>query len=155
VRKAGDDDIAERKRLHNQLERHAATHDIDGYYNANHKFHSRVQALADNRWLDRVTGDLRKFVRLWRGRQLALPGRIDASINEHRVLIDAIEQRDAVRAERAMHDHLMAQLAALKALQQLEARSAARTPLHTKRAAQPPLHTKRAAQPRGAGRRAG
>jgi DNA-binding GntR family transcriptional regulator len=39
-----------------------------------------------------------------------------ASINEHRVLIDAFEQRDAVRAERVMHDHLMAQLVALKAL---------------------------------------
>ena len=37
------------------------------------------------------------------------------------MLIDAIEQRDAVRAERAMHDHLMAQLAALKALQRREA----------------------------------
>jgi DNA-binding GntR family transcriptional regulator len=86
-----------------------------------------VQALADNRWLDRVTGDLRKFVRLWRGRQLALPGRIDASINEHRVLIDAIEQRDAVRAERAMHDHLMAQLVALKALQRQESRKGARS----------------------------
>jgi DNA-binding GntR family transcriptional regulator len=124
VRRASDDDVAELRRLHNQLERHAAAHHIDGYYNANHAFHSRVQALADNRWLDRVTGDLRKFVRLWRGRQLALPGRIDASINEHRVLIDAIEQRDAVRAERAMHDHLMAQLVALKALQALESRKA-------------------------------
>ena len=50
------------------------------------------------------------FLRLLRGRQLNLPGRIDASINEHRVLIDAIAQRDAARAERAMHDHLMAQL---------------------------------------------
>jgi len=127
VCRASDDDIAELRRLHNQLERHAAAHHIDGYYNANHAFHSRVQALADNRWLDRVTGDLRKFVRLWRGRQLALPGRIDASINEHRVLIDAIEQRDAVRAERAMHDHLMAQLAALKALQALESRKGARS----------------------------
>ena len=127
VRRASDDDIAELRRLHNQLERHAAAHHVDGYYNANHAFHSRVQALADNRWLDRVTGDLRKFVRLWRGRQLALPGRIDASINEHRVLIDAIEQRDAVRAERAMHDHLMAQLVALKALQRQESRKGARS----------------------------
>ena len=76
----------------------------------------RVQALAANRWLDRATGDLRKFLRLLRGRQLNCPGRIDASINEHRVLIDAFEQRDAARAERAMHDHLMAQLGALKAL---------------------------------------
>ena len=128
VRRAGDDDIAELARLHAQLERHAAAHHVDGYYAANHAFHSKVQALAANRWLDRVTGDLRKFVRLWRGRQLALPGRIDASINEHRVLIDAIEQRDAVRAERAMHDHLMAQLAALKALQRLEARRGKRSP---------------------------
>jgi DNA-binding GntR family transcriptional regulator len=45
------------------------------------------------------------------------------SINEHRVLIDAFEQRDAARAERAMHDHLMAQLQALKQLRALETRS--------------------------------
>ena len=84
-----------------------------------------MQKLADNRWLDRVTGDLRRFMRLMRGRQLALPGRILASINEHRVLIDAFEQRDAARTERAMHDHLMAQLVALKKLRRSRARSAA------------------------------
>ena len=75
-----------------------------------------MQALADNRWLDRATNELRKFLRLLRGRQLNWPGRIADSINEHRVLIAAIEQRDAARAERLMHDHLMAQLVALKAL---------------------------------------
>jgi DNA-binding GntR family transcriptional regulator len=122
VEKANDDDLRALRRLHDDLERHAAAHDIDGYYRANHVFHSRVQQLAANRWLDRATGDLRKFLRLMRGQQLALPGRIDASINEHRVLIDAFEQRDAERAERAMHDHLMAQLVALKKLRQLPAK---------------------------------
>jgi DNA-binding GntR family transcriptional regulator len=116
VRKASDADIRSLQQLHAKLERHAAAHNVDGYYQANHEFHSKVQALADNRWLDRATGDLRRFVRLLRGRQLNWPGRIDASINEHRVLLDAIVQRDAARAERVMHDHLMAQLAALKAL---------------------------------------
>ena len=116
VRHAQDDDVAELQRLHQQLERHAAQRDLDGYYRANHAFHSHVQALAGNRWLDRATGDLRRFVRLLRGRQLHWPGRIEASINEHRVLLDAIVQRDAARAERVMHDHLLAQLAALKAL---------------------------------------
>ena len=82
-----------------------------------------MQALADNRWLDRSTGDLRKFLRLLRGRQLNLPGRIDVSIAEHRELIAAFEQRDAARAEQAMHDHLMAQLHALKQLRELETRS--------------------------------
>jgi DNA-binding GntR family transcriptional regulator len=37
--------------------------------------------------------------------------------------MDAFEQRDAARAERAMHDHLMAQLAALKKLRRAQARS--------------------------------
>jgi DNA-binding GntR family transcriptional regulator len=116
VRRASDADIRRLKQLHEKLEKHAAAHNIDGYYQANHEFHSTVQALAGNRWLDRATGDLRRFVRLLRGRQLNWPGRIEASINEHRVLLDAIVQRDAARAERVMHDHLMAQLAALKAL---------------------------------------
>ncbi len=120
VRKAGEADIRHLQQLHAQLERHAAANDIEAYYRANHEFHSAVQALAGNRWLDRATSDLRRFVRLLRGRQLHWPGRIEASINEHRVLLDAIVQRDAARAERVMHDHLLAQLAALKALRQHE-----------------------------------
>jgi DNA-binding GntR family transcriptional regulator len=116
VRKATPAAIARLRQLHEALEHHAAAHDIDGYYRANHDFHSTVQALADNRWLDRATNELRKFLRLLRGRQLNWPGRIEDSINEHRVLMAAFEQRDAARAERLMHDHLMAQLTALKAL---------------------------------------
>ncbi len=113
-------DLRELQRMHDELERAAAAHDVDGYYKANHVFHSFVQRVANNRWLDRVTADLRKFVRMLRGRQLVFPGRIDASINEHRVLIAAMLARDGVGAERAMHDHLLAQLAALKALRTLE-----------------------------------
>jgi len=120
VRKATPADVKVLRRLHDVLERHAAAKNVDGYYRANHDFHSKVQALADNRWLDRATNDLRRFLRMLRGRQLNLPGRIEESINEHRVLIAAIEQRDAARAERLMHDHLMAQLAALKALRAQE-----------------------------------
>ena len=116
VRKATPADVKALRKLHEVLERHAAAQNIDGYYRANHDFHSKVQALADNRWLDRATNDLRRFLRLLRGRQLNWPGRMDASINEHRVLMVAVEQGDAARAERVMHDHLMAQLAALKAL---------------------------------------
>ena len=112
--KASDDDLRTLQRLHAELEHHAGAQDLDGYFRANHDFHSFVQGAGANRWLDRVTGDLRRFVRLMRGRQLALPGRIDMSIGEHRELLDAFMARDAARAERAMHDHLMAQLVALK-----------------------------------------
>jgi DNA-binding GntR family transcriptional regulator len=126
--RATDAELLELQRLHDELEHQAAAQDTNGYYRANHVFHSRVQALAANRWLDRATGDLRRFMRLLRGRQLNLPGRIERSINEHRVLIDALRQRDAARAERAMHDHLIAQLQALLALRALEAQTSLTSP---------------------------
>jgi DNA-binding GntR family transcriptional regulator len=116
AKKATAADLKQLRRLHDVLEKHAAAQNVDGYYRANHDFHTRVQALADNRWLDRATGDLRRFLRLLRGRQLNWPGRIDESIREHRALMAALERGDAARAERLMHDHLIAQLAALKAL---------------------------------------
>ena len=74
---------------------------IDGVINGRKR--KLVSTAARNGYfftLDRVTGDLRRFIRLMRGRQLALPGRIEASLNEHRVLMDAFVQRDAPRAER-------------------------------------------------------
>ena len=121
VRKASPDDIKALRQLHAALEKHAANHDIDGYYRANHEFHSKVQALADNRWLDRATNDLRRFLRLLRGRQLNLARAASKRPSTSTVCCwDAIEQRDAARAERVMHDHLMAQLTALKALRAIE-----------------------------------
>ena len=114
--KAKPADLKQLRRLHDALEKHAAAGHVDGYYRANHAFHSKVQALAANRWLDRATNDLRRFVRLLRGRQLNWPGRIEQSIGEHRALLAAIEDKEPARAEKLMHDHLMAQLAALKAL---------------------------------------
>jgi DNA-binding GntR family transcriptional regulator len=133
VEHASEDDLHRLKRLHDELEHHAAAQDLDGYYRVNHDFHSLVQQMAGNRWLDRVTSDLRRFMRMMRGRQLALPGRIEASINEHRVLLDAFLQRDAARAERAMHDHLIAQLSALKKLRRTRTRAAARTTARSER----------------------
>ena len=52
TQRATADDLAQLQRLHGGLERHAATGDVDGYYRVNHEFHSLVQALAANRWLE-------------------------------------------------------------------------------------------------------
>src|SRR5512145_1053619 len=49
VRKASEADVRRLQRLHEQLEKYAAAKDVDGYYRANHEFHSAVQELAGNR----------------------------------------------------------------------------------------------------------
>jgi DNA-binding GntR family transcriptional regulator len=113
VRKAGPDDVRRLEALHERLERCAAADDVGRYYELNYLFHQAVQDLAANPWLSRMVSELRQFLRLLRGRQLRVPGRLEASLAEHRKLMRALRRGDAEEAERVMRAHLMAQRAAL------------------------------------------
>lgn len=115
VRKATAADVRRLEALHARLERHAAARDVDRYYEQNYAFHEAVQELAANPWLSRMISELRRFLRLLRGRQLRFPGRLEASLAEHRRFMRALRRRDAEEAERVMRAHLMAQRAALAA----------------------------------------
>jgi DNA-binding GntR family transcriptional regulator len=114
VRKATAADIKRVEELHKKLEKYAADNDVDKYFEQNCQFHELVQKLARNKWLERTTNDLRKFLRLMRGRQLYLPGRLQQSLAEHRMLLAAFQSHNYAAAEKIMHDHLINQQAALK-----------------------------------------
>ncbi len=113
VRKATRDDVRRLEALHARLERHAAAGEVDRYYEQNTAFHEAVQAVAANPWLSRTLSELRRFLRLLRGRQLRVPGRLEASLEEHRRFMRALRRRDGEEAERVMRAHLMSQRAAL------------------------------------------
>jgi DNA-binding GntR family transcriptional regulator len=113
VGKAARDDVRRLQALHEELERHAAAGDVDRYYEQNYLFHEAIEAIAANPWLSRTVSELRRFLRLLRGRQLRVPGRLQASLAEHRKFMRALLRRDAEAAERVMRAHLMAQRAAL------------------------------------------
>jgi DNA-binding GntR family transcriptional regulator len=113
VKKAKPADIKRVEDLHSKLEKLAAAGDVDKYFEQNCLFHELVQKLSGNNWLERTTNDLRKFLKLMRGRQLHLPGRLQESLAEHRMLLAAFQNRNYAAAEKIMHDHLMSQYAAL------------------------------------------
>jgi len=113
VRKARPQDLKRLEDIHAKLEKFAAAGDIERYYEQNYIFHEAVQKLAGNLWLQKTVGDLRKFLKLMRGRQLLLSGRLDASLKEHRMIMAAFHNQNPAAAEKIMHDHLMAQRAAL------------------------------------------
>jgi DNA-binding GntR family transcriptional regulator len=113
VGKAKPQDLKRLDDIHARLEKYAAAGDIERYYEQNYTFHEAVQKLAGNLWLQKIVGDLRKFLKLLRGRQLHLPGRLEASLKEHRLLMAAFHHQNPAAAEKIMHDHLLAQRAAL------------------------------------------
>lgn len=100
--------------LHAQLEEHAAAGNIDAYYDVNFQIHQLIQEMSRNRWLQRVTSDLRKILRLARHTQLTIDGRLQQSLQEHRQIMENFRRRDAEAVEHTMKQHLNAQLDALE-----------------------------------------
>ncbi len=113
VLKAGPSDLQRLEALHSELEHYAAANDIDRYYERNYAFHEAVQRLAGNQWLERAITGLRKVLRLARHRQLRAPGRLQASLQEHRAIMQAFRQADPLAAEQCMKEHLLQQHIAL------------------------------------------
>jgi DNA-binding GntR family transcriptional regulator len=116
ARNASDTDLQALEALHDKLSRHARARRINDYYAANFAIHEAIIALADNRWLAQVIGDLRKIVKLARLQQLHAPGRLEQSLSEHLAVFAALKARDAEGAEAAMRTHLTRQREALREL---------------------------------------
>jgi DNA-binding GntR family transcriptional regulator len=121
VAKARAVDITELKKILEALESAAREGRIDGFFEANQEFHKKIQQLSGNRWLLSVIQDLRKVLKLSRLHSLSLEGRLQQSLDEHRLIMAALESHNASEAERLMHDHL---LSGREALAKMDSKSA-------------------------------
>lgn len=117
VDRAKPADIAVLKAIHNRLEAAAREGRIDAFFEANQEFHRQIQELAGNRWLLTVIQDLRTVLKLSRLHSLSLEGRLQQSLDEHRLIMAAFESCQAAHAEKTMHDHLLSGREALAKMQ--------------------------------------
>jgi DNA-binding GntR family transcriptional regulator len=104
ARRATADQLAQLQALHEALE--AAVDDRDRFFAANEAFHLALLTLADNRWRLQLVTDLRKVMKLKRHHSLFRQGRVQASLQEHRAILAALQAHDADRAVALMRDHL-------------------------------------------------
>lgn len=84
----------------------ATNHDLTGYIDADHRFHSELLALSGNRRLVSVVADLRYRSRLYGVPALAAADRLLPSAHEHVELLDLMIAGDTEGAEQLMHRHL-------------------------------------------------
>ena len=71
-------------------------------------FHQTVYREANNRWLARTLSELHKKIRAYRKLSLTIPGRLEASVAEHRQILDAILRGDSAEADRLTSMHIEA-----------------------------------------------
>ena len=86
--------------------------DREKFFAVNERFHMRVLEIANNRWRVQMVMDLRKVMKLNRHNSLLKSGRIQESLNEHRVLMAAIVARDDKLSQQQMQSHFKSGLEA-------------------------------------------
>lgn len=109
-------DLIHLDEIHQDLERGAAAGDADRFFAANDAFHSAIHDIAGNGWLKHLIDDTRKVIKLTRRHSLAVEGRIEQSLDEHREILAALHKKDPDLAAQRMHDHMLSGRAALSRL---------------------------------------
>jgi DNA-binding GntR family transcriptional regulator len=105
AQQATDAQLGELAALHQQLE--AAISDRDEFFAANEQFHMALLEIAGNRWRNQMVGELRRVMKLNRHHSLFKKGRLEASLQEHRSILAALQNRDAALSQKLMRQHLM------------------------------------------------
>ncbi len=109
---ATPEQLAELDALHAELE---AAQDTDAFFAVNVRFHARLLEISNNRRRDQMVVDLRKLMQLVRISSLHKSGRVAESLQEHRMILDALRRRDPEAARASMREHfLRGRQAALK-----------------------------------------
>ncbi len=93
-------DIERLKTINNRLAKLAASGDVKTFFRVHNEFHELfIRASGNQKLLELIQQLLQKFDRL-RIASLSLPGRMEISVQEHKKIIEAFEQRDGDRADK-------------------------------------------------------
>lgn len=103
--RAADEELHELVQLHEALE--ALVDQRDAFFAANERFHIRLLEIEGNRWRLQFVTDLRRVMKLNRHHSLFKQGRVAESLAEHRALIQALRDRNAVAAADCWRAHFM------------------------------------------------
>lgn len=102
--RASDDDVV---RIEEHLKRMTeARHEVKTFIDADIAFHLEIAKIAGNSVLDDILHSIRALLQVWMERAGDVEGTVTGTLHEHGVILDAVRQRDADAADRAMAEHM-------------------------------------------------
>jgi DNA-binding GntR family transcriptional regulator len=81
-------------------------HDLDAWHEADQRFHGILFDAAGNPRLQQIVSGLNNQLHRIRASHLALKGRMDRSLEEHRAIAETVLSGDGQAAEEVMRAHL-------------------------------------------------
>jgi len=104
---ASDDEIASLRRVFAAFDNGQVRAHLDEYSEANIEFHQTLIRLSRNSVLIDLAENLFTHMRMIRRKTIGEKDRADRSIRDHMHIIEALEARNTVRAEKLVRDHAL------------------------------------------------
>jgi DNA-binding GntR family transcriptional regulator len=104
---ASDDEIASLRRMFATFENGEVRAHLDEYSEVNIEFHQALIRLSRNSVLVDLAENLFTHMRMIRRKTIGEKDRADRSIRDHMHIIEALEDRDTLRAETLVRDHAL------------------------------------------------
>jgi DNA-binding GntR family transcriptional regulator len=104
---ASDDEIASLRRVFAAFDNGELRAHLDEYSEANIEFHQTLVRLSRNSVVINLAENLFTHMRMIRRKTIGEKDRVDRSIRDHMHIIEALEARDTVRAEKLVRDHAL------------------------------------------------
>lgn len=111
ARKADTTDIRRLEDICEDFKKHAANGSLMEMIKLDEQFHLQLAKSTKNRTLYMIMKTMTESLPEGWISSLNVPGRIEKSVGEHEVIVDAIKRRDAGLAEKKMEEHLTRALA--------------------------------------------
>lgn len=101
-----DEELENMERLLVEKAEAIAEKDIEKLVAADTKFHEVLYQASRNQRLSAIISNLRVQIQRFRTLSLSYPGRSKQSLEEHRLIVEAIQSRDVQAAHQAAQDHI-------------------------------------------------
>ncbi|MEN9559944.1 MAG: hypothetical protein RLZZ502_1155 [Pseudomonadota bacterium] len=109
ARRLGQTDLEQIVARHQACAEAAQRGDSDEYFYANEQFHQALYAAAQNGFLREQALALQRRLRPYRRLQLRVRNRVQRSLHEHQVIVDAIKAGQTEAAQQAAREHVFVQ----------------------------------------------
>ncbi len=101
-----NEELEEMERLLVQKAEAITNEDIDKVVLVDTKFHEAIYKASRNERLTNIINNLREQIQRFRATSLAYPGRMKASLDEHRSIVEALQARDVKLSRKLAGKHI-------------------------------------------------
>ena len=106
IDKISEDDIREFKRDLSSMEASLNAKNMDNFFRLDYRFHFRIVEICGNSHIIRVISNLHDHIQRIRYFTEDIQGRVEKTLVEHAKIIEALEDRNSLKAEEMLLEHL-------------------------------------------------